>query len=330
MILSPDSQAILLLCSHLGIKGEERKPLTLKDWNPLAQKIWKSPLKSPGALLGLGALDIKKDLDCTDEESERIAQLLEWGGGLAVELERLESLGIGVITRADENYPSRFRQRLKEGAPTVLFYAGEKELLGQPGIAVVGSRALDQTGVTCAELVGNACAFSGKVLYSGGAKGVDSISTKTALENNGYAVSILADSLERSIRLPDLRKSLISGSLCLVTPYAPDAGFSVGTAMGRNRMIKTLSDYAIVVSSDYEKGGTWAGASETLKAAWVPVFILKYETMREGNQHLLEKGGLPLPFPLPVDPRKLYDWLSANSLEHAGIKDISQQLKLEL
>jgi predicted Rossmann fold nucleotide-binding protein DprA/Smf involved in DNA uptake len=41
--------------------------------------------------------------------------------------------------------------------------------------------------------------------------------------------------------------------LVLVTPYRPDHGFSVGAAMGLNKIIYGASDYAVVVSSDYKK-----------------------------------------------------------------------------
>ena len=46
--------------------------------------------------------------------------------------------------------------------------------------------------------------------------------------------------------------------------------------MGRNRLIYTLADYAIIVASDAETGGTWAGATETLKNGWVPIFVLEH------------------------------------------------------
>lgn len=66
--------------------------------------------------------------------------------------------------------------------------------------------------------------------------------------------------------------------------------------MGRNKLIYTLADFAIVVASDKGKGGTWFGAIEALKSKWIPVFILTYEEMPEGNQALIEEGGLPLPY----------------------------------
>lgn len=150
-------------------------------------------------------------------------------------------------------------------------------------------------------------------MYSGGAKGVDSISMNAALTSRGTAVGILADSLEKSIRNPDNREAISRGDLCLVTPYSPSAPFSVGTAMGRNKLIYTLADYAIVVASDAEKGGTWAGATEALKAKWLPVFVLDHPEMPKGNKVLIEKGGLKFPHPFPEHHLKLMTWLEEHS-----------------
>jgi predicted Rossmann fold nucleotide-binding protein DprA/Smf involved in DNA uptake len=59
--------------------------------------------------------------------------------------------------------------------------------------------------------------------------------------------------------------------------------------MGRNRLIYTLADYAIIVASDAETGGTWAGATEALKNNRLPVFVLEHEQMPDGNKLLLQK-----------------------------------------
>ena len=106
------------------------------------------------------------------------------------------------------------------------------------------------------------------------------------------------------------------GDLCLVTPYSPDAGFSVGTAMGRNKLIYALADYAVVVASDVEKGGTWAGATEAMKAEWIPVFILEYSDMPQGNRMLLKKGGIAFPYPFQESFSTLPEWLNAQSSQN--------------
>jgi predicted Rossmann fold nucleotide-binding protein DprA/Smf involved in DNA uptake len=178
---------------------------------------------------------------------------------------------------------------------------------------VVGSRNLDQAGQECAEFVGNACGLSGLVLYSGGARGVDTLSMNAALQARGSAVGILADSLEKAAKDQSNRSPLSRGDLCLVTPYSPNAGFTVGAAMGRNRLIYCLADYAIVVASEVEKGGTWAGATEALKAGWLPIFVLEHPNMPDGNRQLLQRGAQPFPHPFPEHYSKLPQWLEANS-----------------
>lgn len=316
-MIASDAQVLLLLCSHLGLGSDpEFAPLTLREWNPMARLLQAKGLR-PAALLEWAEGDLQTELSLAADEARRLAALLARRGALSIELERLASLGIRPLTRADADYPQRYRQRLRESAPVVLFYAGGKALLGQPGIAVVGSRHLDQAGQACAEFVGNACGLSGLVLYSGGAKGgVDTISMDAALQARGTAVGVLADSLERAVR--HYQAELRRGDLCLVTPYNPDAGFSVGAAMGRNRLIYCLADYAIVVASDAEKGGTWAGATEALKNGWLPIFVLEHEDMPAGNRLLLQRGALPFPHPFPLSPLKLADWLQEHAAGYAG------------
>ena len=306
--MHPDSLPLLLLCSQLGLDDDSVKPLTLREWNPVVRKMQAASLR-PSDLPRLSDSDLRSKLDLDEQLVTRISYLLS--RDIQSNLKRLESLGIFPLTRADADYPEKYRQRLKDSAPAVLFYAGEKALLGQPGIAVVGSRHLDEAGQECARFVGNACGMSGQVLYSGGAKGVDTLSMESALEARGTAVGVLADSLERAVR--GSKEALSRGDLCLVTPYSPNAGFSVGAAMGRNRLIYCLADYAIVVASDAETGGTWAGATETLKNNWVPVFVLEHEKMPEGNTLLLQRGALAFPHPFKEAAVKLPEWMKEKS-----------------
>lgn len=325
MTLSLDSQAIVLLCSQIGLLSKsEFSPLTLREWNPLTRKLITASMR-PGDLIGLTPQEIESQLAIDTEESKRYFQLLQRSGMVAIELERLASLGIQLLTRADPEYPARYRERLRESSPAMLFYAGEKALLGQPGIAVVGSRHLDEAGQACAEFVGNSCGLSGLVLYSGGAKGVDTISMNAALTSRGTAVGIVADSLEKAVRSPENREALSRGDLCLATPYSPSAPFSVGTAMGRNKLIYTLADYAIVVASDAEKGGTWAGATEALRSKWIPIFVLDHIDMPEGNKMLIQRGAFQFPHPFVEDRLKLKTWLEEQS---AKIKPDTSQLSL--
>lgn len=313
MTISNNAKVILLLCSHLGLETRsENVPFKLKEWNRLVQKMVAAKLQ-PADLPGLTVSQLVVQLRLEEKEAERICVLFDREAQINTALDQLASAGIFTITRADQEYPEKYRMRLKESAPTVLYYTGEKALLGQPGVAVVGSRHLDETGQSCAEFIGNACGLSGQVLYSGGARGVDSISMLAALDARGTAVAILAESLSKVARNPTLRPALEKGNLCLVSPYSPAAPFSVGAAMGRNRLIYTLADHAIVVASDEGKGGTWAGANEALKFKWLPVFVLQHANMPDGNHQLIQRGALPFPYPFQDHFLKLRDWLNEQS-----------------
>jgi predicted Rossmann fold nucleotide-binding protein DprA/Smf involved in DNA uptake len=55
------------------------------------------------------------------------------------------------------------------------------------------------------------------------------------------------------------------------------------------------SDAALVVSSGEEAGGTWAGATEAIKAGRVQVYVRITGTEPPGNRRLVQAGALPFP-----------------------------------
>jgi predicted Rossmann fold nucleotide-binding protein DprA/Smf involved in DNA uptake len=65
--------------------------------------------------------------------------------------------------------------------------------------------------------------------------------------------------------------------------------------MGRNKLIYGLAEFAVVVSSDHQTGGTWAGAVEALKANWCPVLARDGDDVPRGNKELLKLGATALP-----------------------------------
>jgi DNA processing protein len=294
--VSPDSQVILLLSTQLALpRGEsELKPFSRSEWNDLARAIDASSFKRPGALLGADTASLARDLNIEPALAERISALLARGGQLAIELERLATLGIWALTRIDPLYPSRLKERLKGHAPPAIFGAGPPETLHHRGIAIVGSRDVDASGSAFASELGRLCARSRVPVFSGGARGVDKLAVDGALEQAGQAVGVLADSLQDSLRRKELRDAILSGRLTLMTPSSPSARFTVAAAMGRNKVIYALSSAAVVVSSALDSGGTWAGAIENLRAGWVPLFVRDGRDVPDGNRELIKRGGRPV------------------------------------
>ena len=221
--LSDDGQAILALCSNLALPEEAAdappEPLKLSEWNQLERQIQSSSLSHPQALRDLSADALGKELSLSAEEAQRIIGLLGRSGRLALELENLFSKGIWPLTRVDELYPAQLRDTLKHQAPTVLFGAGDIHLLRKAGIAVVGSRNIDEAGAAFAAAIGRKAAAAGLPVVSGGARGTDRLAMDGALAVDGRAIGALADSLEATIRKSDVRELLLDEQLVLITPF---------------------------------------------------------------------------------------------------------------
>jgi DNA processing protein len=314
--ITADSQAIVLLCSTLALPREATvKPLTPKEWSSFAASIHASDVRAPSALFGLDAAEIAHATRMSPEAGQRVAELLSRGGQLALELERLSSRGIWVLTRADDDYPPLLRSRLKATAPPVLFGAGRRSLLGERGVAVVGSRNADESSLAFAAELGRRCARSGFALVSGAARGIDTAAMVSAADAGGMAIGVVAESLERAARRQDLRSHLGEGELVLITPQHPAAGFTVGGAMGRNRLIYCLAEAAVVVAASGENGGTRAGALENLKAGWVPLLVRADADAPPGNRELIRGGGLPITRD-DLQDDSLFDRLPARPSSH--------------
>lgn len=312
--MNPDTQILLLLCSHVALTSDSVKPYKLTEWNQLALKISNSTLKRPGAFFETSSDQWKNELGLTDAEIQRIETLLSRAGQLAIEIERLNNLGIWITSRADSTYPIRLKKVLKQRAPVILFGAGDPQIIDKEGISIVGSRDVDEYGEAFTENLGKQCATEGLTVFSGGAKGVDSIAQQSAIRSGGQVVALPSEGLETVIKRKEIRQAVLAGQLTLLSSNHPKTRFSVAAAMNRNKYIYALSKYAVVVSASDHKGGTWTGALENLTHNWVPLFIRSDEQVPIGNRRLLDQGGIPLPSELLMNgDLDLREWLAEAS-----------------
>jgi predicted Rossmann fold nucleotide-binding protein DprA/Smf involved in DNA uptake len=298
MSLSPNTQAILLLTAPLiAGRGEPSSDLlTPGEYRRLARFL-REKQQQPADLLVPDTVGLLGECQPLIDNN-RLKHLLARGFLLSQAVERWQSRAIWVVSRADAEYPRRLKTRLKDDAPPILYGCGDATILDTGGLAVVGSRHVDDALVKYTEGIGQLAAKARRTLFSGGARGIDQAAMRGALEAGGKVAGILADSLERAVLNRENRNLLMDGQLVLISPYDPIAGFNVGHAMERNKLIYALADAALVVSSDYKKGGTWAGAVEQLdKLRLVPVYVRSDGETDKGLDALRRKGALPWPNP---------------------------------
>jgi predicted Rossmann fold nucleotide-binding protein DprA/Smf involved in DNA uptake len=296
--VTQNTQAILLLTAPLvaGRGDPSTKLLSLGEYNRLA-RILREKQKQPADLIRADAGEMI-NLCAQQLGKERLDMLLGRGFQLSQAVERWSARNIWVISRADPMYPKRLKARLKEDAPPLLYGCGDLKLLDKGGLAVVGSRHVDEELIRYTEGIGKLAADARRTLVSGGAKGIDRAAINGSLQAGGEAVAVMSDSLERAATAHENREPLMDDRLVLTSPYDPVAGFNVGNAMQRNKVIYALADAGLVITSDFEKGGTWAGAIEQLERFhFVPVFVRNGIHAGRGNSALIHHGGLPWPNP---------------------------------
>lgn len=300
--LSPNTQAILLLTAPLiaGRGTLSSDLLSPGEYKRLARHL-REMQRQPADLVLPDAAELLRACQPVIDES-RLQRLLGRGFLLSQVIERWQARAIWVVSRADADYPRRLKARLREDAPAVLYGCGDITLLETGGLAVVGSRHVDDSLIDYTMSIGRLSAKAGKTLVSGGAKGIDQAAMRGALEAGGRVSGVLGDSLEKTAMNREHRNLLIDGQLVLISPYDPSAGFNVGNAMQRNKLIYALADASLVVSSDFNKGGTWAGATEQLdKLRLVPVYVRSTGETGKGLDAIRKKGALPWPNPQDID-----------------------------
>jgi predicted Rossmann fold nucleotide-binding protein DprA/Smf involved in DNA uptake len=287
--LSLNAQAIILLTAYFN-KGD--KPLTIMEYSRFASWLLQNNMK-PSDLLELNAREILEDWNDEKITQDQILSLLARGNAMAISLQKWQNCGIWIITRADAEYPARLKQRLGQKAPPILYGAGNKKILNTKGVAIIGSRDASSDDLDFTFKLGEKLAQAGYSVVSGAARGVDESSMLGSINADGTTIGVVADALMQKVLSKKYRDAIRNNNLVLISPYYPDARFSAGNAMGRNKYIYVLSESSIVIHSGL-KGGTWEGAKENLKNGWVSLFVKKSDDAHTGNQKLLEMGGLEL------------------------------------
>lgn len=287
MNLTNDAKAVVALTTRLGQR--KRPSLTAKGWHQLANAL-KDGGRNPEDIFSQ-SFDPHQVPGIDSEMAVRIETLLEDGASATLEAVDLSRKGIWTLTIVDDAYPRSLIARLGHQAPPVLFGAGNLELLQVPGIGVVGSRDVEQSGADVAAAAAQQAVSLGYPVVSGGARGIDQLAMNAAYLADGSVIGVLADSLIGRIRRRDVLEALDSGHTCLVAQQVPSAGFTPASAMSRNKLIYALSAATLIVASAEESGGTWTGAVEAIRAGNGTVIVWNGPGEGPGNTALARLGG---------------------------------------
>ena len=260
-------------------------------------------------------------------------------------IEELMAQGYDILPITHEDYPKLLKENLKYNAPTVIYSKGNKSLLQEPSIAIVGSRNADAKSLSFTDNIAKKAVENNKVVVSGFAKGVDRQALDSAVGANGKSIIVLPQGIMTfGSGFKEYFKHITQGRVLVMSTFAPKAPWSVEFAMARNPIIYGMASEIFVAQSD-SKGGTWSGVIDGLRKNR-PIYV-RYPEKNEKNANLLliQRGAFAVDISgnsltLSPEEQKTPEQLQKdkldsdimsilNSVEMISVKDIISKLHLD-
>lgn len=198
----------------------------------------------------------KKELEQLEVEEQMIQEMTNPNYRRIVKayILYMKEKNIQILTIKDEDYPYLLKQIYDP--PSVIYIMGNKKILSQNGIAIVGSRNCSLYGQKIAKYLSYQLAKKGIHIISGLARGIDTFSHMGTLQAKGKTIAVLGSGLD-VIYPPEnakLAEKIVESEGCLVSEYI------VGTKpLGehfpvRNRIISGLASGVVVVEASEKSG----------------------------------------------------------------------------
>ena len=161
---------------------------------------------------------------------------------------------IRLVTYADGAYPSRLRNI--SDPPALLYYCGTlPDFDNEAVIGVIGSRRCSAYGLLHAKQFSKLIASSGGLVVSGGARGIDSMALRGALDSEMPVACVLGCGVD-VVYPPENRELFrqIAAHGCLLSEYRPGTRPDRGNFPVRNRIISGLALGVLVVEAPERSG----------------------------------------------------------------------------
>jgi DNA processing protein len=180
------------------------------------------------------------------------AQSLGTGRSLELahdELAKAADSHVSVLSLDDPFYPAQLKQIYDP--PLVLYVRGSVTVIGQSGIAVVGTRHPTPYGTGMAERLACDLAARGLVIFSGLARGVDTASHRGAIAGKGKTVAVFGTGVDQIYPKENSRlaENILALGGALISEFPMSTFPAPQNFPIRNRIISGISIGVLVVEA---------------------------------------------------------------------------------
>lgn len=233
-------------------------------------------------------------MSLTPQEAVLLQQTKSELANYAFMVEELLDQGFDIIPVTSQEYSPTLKSNLKYSSPIVLYTKGNKQILHEKSIAIVGSRNANENSLKFTDNVAKKASMEYKVVVSGFAKGVDKQALDSALAYKGQSIIVLPQGITTfSSGIKKYYKQIVGGDVLVLSTFHPNLPWSVDLAMARNSIIYGLASEIYAAQSD-NKGGTWSGVTEGLKKGRKVFVRVPDKTEKCANLTLISMGAVPV------------------------------------
>jgi DNA processing protein len=207
-----------------------------------------------------------------------------------VALAESRNAGMDAIAWFDPRYPALLN--CVADPPPVLWTRGSAGVLGQPAVAIVGSRAATTYALDVGARLGGELAKRGVIVISGLARGVDSAAHRGSLDAGGPTIAVLGSGLDKVYppEHEDLAQTIAKNGV-VVSELGPGAAPVPENFPLRNRIISGISLAVVVVEASEKSGSLITARCATEQGRDVMAVPGSVLTGRNRGSHSLLKDG---------------------------------------
>lgn len=283
--LCMDSLSVLLFCSDLIVT--DHNELTNEEWFHVEKLLKNSSKKTPSRLFGMNKDTMLNIIGIDEYIVDKLLKRKTYLDELLFSIANLESEGIYITTKYEDNYPANLSIKLKKRMPLYLYYVGDLSLANEHLVSIVGAQSIDKKVQSFVRNMTTKIFDEDKILISGDNKGVDAFALRKHLALGGKAVCFVCDHMFDYQK--KYSKVIKENRLLLLSAVDPYTYFDVTNALDRNGYICGLSEVQFITSTQINSGAVWFTTIQNLHYHWTKQFVL-VENRFSGNVRLIEMG----------------------------------------
>jgi predicted Rossmann fold nucleotide-binding protein DprA/Smf involved in DNA uptake len=287
--------------------------------NNLIMKFFHENKLTPESFFQLSENDWKNQYELSLKEVEDLKTAKSELANNAFLAESLYNEGYELIPITSPEYGKTLKDNLKMAhAPALLYVKGNKKIMYEKSIAIVGSRDASDISMQFADNIAKLASKEYKVIVSGFAKGVDKQALDSAIEYKGQSIIVLPQGIMTfGSGFNKYYRQVVDGDVLVLSTFFPKAPWRAELAMARNPIIYGLAS-EIYVAESSDKGGTWSGVIDGLRKNR-EIYVRKPEPdEKNANQQLIDKGAKAVDFYGNVIEENLTQTLSTSG---EGLKE---------